>query len=87
SFPSYKHEGPFSELSQIIWVKQYRNTKICLGDNYFSQNPHPRLRATHGMLYLKKISIDEFYEHSVKIKEYTEGASNKKIREKIYEKT
>jgi glucosamine-6-phosphate deaminase len=87
SFPSYKHEGPFSELSQIIWVKQYRNTKVCLGDNYFSQNPHPRLRATHGMLYLKKISIDEFYEHSVKIKEYTEGASNKKIREKIYEKT
>jgi len=73
SFPSYKHEGPFSELSQIIWVKQYRDIKICLGDNYFSQNPHPRLRATHGMLYLKKISIDEFYEHSVKIKEYTEG--------------
>ncbi len=87
SFPSYKHEGPFSELSQIIWVKQYRNIKVCLGDNYFSQNPHPRLRATHGMLYLKKISLDEFYEHSVKIKEYTEGTSNKRIREVISEKT
>lgn len=80
SFPSYKHEGPFSELSQIIWVQQYRDIKICLGDNYFSQNPHPRLRATHGMLYLKKISLDEFYEHSVKIKEYTEGASKKQLR-------
>jgi glucosamine-6-phosphate deaminase len=87
SFPSYKHEGPFSELSQIIWVKQYRNIKVCLGDNYFSQNPHPRLRATHGMLYLKKISLDEFYEHSIKIKEYTEGTSNKRIREVISEKT
>ena len=87
SFPSYKHEGPFSELSQIIWVKQYRDIKVCLGDNFFSQNLHPRLRATHGMLYLKKISLDEFYEHSVKIKEYTEGASNKKIREKISKKT
>lgn len=80
SFPSYKHEGPFSELSQIIWVKQYRDIKVCLGDNYFSQNPHPRLRATHGMLYLKKISLNEFYEHSVKIKEYTEGSSNKELR-------
>jgi len=80
SFPSYKHEGPFSELSQIIWVKQYRDIKVCLGDNYFSQNPHPRLRATHGMLYLKKISLDEFYEHSVKIKEYTEGSSSKELR-------
>jgi len=80
SFPSYKHEGPFSELSQKIWVKQYRDIKVCLGHNYFSQNPHPRLRATHGMLYLKKISLDEFYEHSVKIKEYTEGTSNKELR-------
>ncbi len=80
SFPSYKHEGPFSELSQIIWAKQYRDIKVCLGDNYFSQNPHPRLRATHGMLYLKKISLDEFYEHSVKIKEYTEGTSRKELR-------
>lgn len=80
SFPSYKHEGPFSELSQKIWVKQYRDIKVCLGHNYFSQNPHPRLRATHGMLYLKKISLDEFYDHSVKIKEYTEGAFNKKLR-------
>ena len=66
SFPSYKHEGPFSELSHKIWVQQYRDIKICLGHNYFSQNPHPRLRATHGMLYLKKISLDEFYDHSVK---------------------
>jgi glucosamine-6-phosphate deaminase len=80
SFPSYKHEGPFSELSQKIWVKQYRDIKVCLGHNYFSQNPHPRLRATHGMLYLKKISLDEFYDHSVKIKEYTEGLSNKELR-------
>jgi glucosamine-6-phosphate deaminase len=80
SFPSYKHEGPFSELSQIIWAKQYRDIKVCLGDNYFSENPHPRLRATHGMLYLKKLSLDEFYEHSVKIKEYTEGFSDKELR-------
>ena len=80
SFPSYKHDGPFSELSQKIWVKQYRDIKICLGDNYFSQNPHPRLRATHGMLYLKKISLDEFYDHSIKIKEYTEGISDKDSR-------
>jgi len=80
SFPSYKHEGPFSELSQKIWVKQYRDIKVCLGHNYFSQNPHPRLRATHGMLYLKKISLNEFYDHSVKIKEYTEGVSDKELR-------
>ena len=67
-------------IRSIIWVKQYRDIKICLGDNYFSQNPHPRLRATHGMLYLKKLSLDEFYEHSVKIKEYTEGFSDKELR-------
>jgi glucosamine-6-phosphate deaminase len=80
SFPSYKHEGPFSELSQIIWAAQYRDIKVCLGDDYFSENPHPRLRATHGMLYIKKLSLDEFYEHSVKIKDYTEGFSDKGFR-------
>jgi len=42
SFPSYEHDGPFSELSQRIMVEQYNMLKTCLGkDFFFSQESHP----------------------------------------------
>ena len=62
SFPSYEHDGPFSELAQKIQVEQYAMMKTCLGKEYFQKHAHPRLRAARGMIFLKDMSLGEFYE-------------------------
>lgn len=61
SFPSYEHDGPFSELARRIQVEQYATLKACLGDDYFLKHDHPRLRAARGMIFLKEMALDEFF--------------------------
>jgi len=74
SFPSYEHDGPFSELSQKIQVEQYNMLKTCLGkDFFFSNDSHPRLRAARGMIYLKEMNLPEFYEKVRELKKLTEA--------------
>ncbi|MFI5252530.1 MAG: glucosamine-6-phosphate deaminase [Bacteroidota bacterium] len=73
SFPSYEHDGPFSELAQKIHVEQYEMIKTCLGNDYFLNNPHPRLRAARGMIFLREMSLPEFYEKVRELKNITEA--------------
>ncbi len=73
SFPSYEFDGPFSRLAQQIMVSQYQKITNCLGQDYFFQNDHPRLRAAHGFNFLKKMSLKEFYEHSMELRKSTEN--------------
>ncbi len=49
SFPSYEHDGPFSELAQKIQVEQYAMVKCCLGNDFFLKHTHPRLRRASLM--------------------------------------
>jgi len=72
SFPSYEHDGPFSELAQQIQVEQYKFLKTCLGEDFFYQNEHPRLRAARGMIYLKEMNLAEFFENVRELKKRTE---------------
>ena len=72
SFPSYEHDGPFSELAQKIQVEQYKFVKTCLGNDYFLKNDHPRLRAARGMIYLKEMELPEFFEMVRELKRKTE---------------
>ena len=37
SFPSYEHDGPFSELAQQIQVEQYDMMKTCLGHEFLPE--------------------------------------------------
>jgi glucosamine-6-phosphate deaminase len=60
SFPSYEHDGPFSDLSQKIWVEQFKRVQLILGKDYFYDNPSPKIRATHGMIYHREMTPDEF---------------------------
>ena len=60
SFPSHDYDGKFSELTQKIWVQQLKQVQLLLGKNYFYQNEHPLLRATHGLIYIKEMSANEF---------------------------
>ncbi len=73
SFPSYEHDGPFSELAQKVQVDQYRIVKTCLGKDFFLKNSHPRLRAARGMIYLKEMSLPEFFARVRELRKKTEN--------------
>lgn len=74
SFPSYEHEGPFSELAQLIQVEQYRMLKTCVGREFFYFHPAPLIRATRGLVFLRKMSLDEFYEYAGEMRRAIGGA-------------
>lgn len=62
-FPNPDFDGPFSELAESIWVKQLKDVQLILGKDYFYENPHPLIRATHGLLFLKQMNITDFLHH------------------------
>lgn len=64
SFPSYEHDGPFSELARRVQVDQYQKLKTCLGREWFQEHSSPLIRATRGFVYLKEMALEEFYERS-----------------------
>ena len=72
SFPSYEHDGPFSELAQKIQVGQYGMIKTILGKDFFLKNGHPRLRAARGMIFLREMALGEFYDMVRELKKVTE---------------
>ena len=73
SFPSYEHDGPFSELAQKIQVQQYSMIRTCLGKEFFQQNIHPRLRGARGMIFLTEMSLPQFYEKVRQLRKITEA--------------
>jgi glucosamine-6-phosphate deaminase len=73
SFPSYEHDGPFSELAQKTQVDQYHALKTCLGREYFNEHPSPLIRATRGLVFLKSLTLAEFYERSRALRKSTEN--------------
>jgi glucosamine-6-phosphate deaminase len=73
SFPSYDYDGPFSELAQRIQVEQYQMLKTCLGREFFNEHSNALIRATRGMVFLKSMNLNEFYQHSRKLRKSTEN--------------
>ena len=73
SFPSYELDGPFCDLVQKIWVEQIQTLQLVLGRDFWYQNNHPRLRAAHGALFLKELSVDEFLTEARRLEEFIEG--------------
>ncbi|MCL4538787.1 MAG: glucosamine-6-phosphate deaminase [Bacteroidetes bacterium] len=72
SFPSYEHDGPFSELAQRIQVRQYQRVKTCLGRQYFNEHPSPLIRATRGLVFAKLMNLQEFYDTCLALRKSTE---------------
>lgn len=73
SFPSYELDGKFSELTKRIWVEQLKQIQLLLGKNYFYENESPRIRSTHGLLYFKEMTVDEFLIHARDLEKSMEG--------------
>ena len=73
SFPSYQHDGKFSDLTKRIWVEQLKTLQLLLGKNFFYQHDSPRVRTTHGLLFFKEMSLDEFLTHARDLEKSMEG--------------
>lgn len=73
SFPSYEYDGTFSGLTQKIWVEQLKDIQLLLGKSFFYQNSHPRIRAAHGMLYFRELTVDQFLEQARELEKSMEG--------------
>ena len=74
SFPSYEHEGPFSELAQRIQVEQYNRIKTCLGREWFHNHPSPLIRATRGLAFLNVMTPDEFFDSCRQLRKSVEDS-------------
>jgi glucosamine-6-phosphate deaminase len=68
SFPSYEHDGTFSELAQKIWVEQLSHLTDLLGKEYFYNSPNPLLRRSYGAIYLKDMSYKEFSDYLIPVR-------------------
>ena len=73
SFPSHELDGPFSDLSQQVWVEQFKRVQLILGKDFFYENESPKIRATHGMIFYKEMSLNEFLIHARELEKSTEG--------------
>ncbi|MEX2371538.1 MAG: hypothetical protein WD578_11060 [Bacteroidales bacterium] len=73
SFPSYLYDGKFSELAINIWVDQLKDIQLVLGKDYFYQNPSPRVRTTHGLIYYKEMNVEEFLLQARELEKSMEG--------------
>jgi glucosamine-6-phosphate deaminase len=73
SFPSYDLDGPFSDLSQHIWVEQFKRVQLILGKDFFYENDSPKIRSTHGMIFHKEMELDEFLMHARELEKSMEG--------------
>lgn len=76
SFPSYQLDGKFSDLTKKTWVEQLKQIQLLLGKNHFYLNNSPRVRSTHGLLYFKEMSVDEFLAHARDLEKSMEGFAN-----------
>ncbi|RKY70467.1 MAG: glucosamine-6-phosphate deaminase [Candidatus Latescibacterota bacterium] len=75
SFPSYEYDGPFCDLAQKIIVEQYATIKTCLGRDSFYASNVPRLRATRGLMFIRSMSLEEFFDETRSLKRRTECPS------------
>lgn len=73
SFPSWEYDGPFCRLAQQIQVDQFQKVRLCVGKDFFSKSTMPRFRAAHGLIFLKELTLKEFYEHSKELRKLTEN--------------
>lgn len=75
SFPSYQLDGKFSQLTQRIWVEQLKQIQLLLGKNFFYQHEKPLIRATHGLIYIRELNVDQFLAQAEELEKSMEGVA------------
>jgi glucosamine-6-phosphate deaminase len=75
SFPSYQLDGKFSHLTQRVWVEQLKQIQLLLGKNFFYQHERPLVRATHGLIYFRELTVDQFIQQADELEKSMEGVA------------
>ena len=73
SFPSWEYDGPFCRLAQRVQVDQYNIIRKCLGKDFFLNHDFKRVKSAKGLVFLKELTLNEFYQHSTELKKLTES--------------
>lgn len=73
SFPSYSHNGKFSTVAKRIWVNQLNDIQLLLGKNYFYLHERAKVRASHGLIFFRDMSVDEFLATARELEKSIEG--------------
>ncbi|MFQ6604121.1 MAG: glucosamine-6-phosphate isomerase [Fidelibacterota bacterium] len=73
SYPSYELDGPFCDLTQKIWVEQHQLMELILGRDFWYRNEHPRLRAAHGVIFIRQLTVAEFLDTAQRLEKSMEG--------------
>ena len=53
--------------------EQHQLMELVLGRDYWYQNSHPRLRATHGLLFFKEMNFEVFLNQARMLEKLVEG--------------
>ena len=56
-------------LYDLLWVDSHE----LLGHDFFLNNDNKRIKAAKGMIFLKELSLDEFFQHSRELRKLTEN--------------
>ncbi|GAA0880716.1 hypothetical protein GCM10009119_36860 [Algoriphagus jejuensis] len=73
SFPSYSHNGKFSTVAKRTWVGQLNDIQLLLGKNYFYQHDRAKVRASHGLIFFRDMSVEEFLATARELEKSIEG--------------
>lgn len=68
-FPSYEHNGSFSELAEKIWRSQYDDVCSQLGEEFFQNSDNPALKQACGMIYIKDMTYEKFNEYMISVRQ------------------
>jgi len=47
--------------------------KRVMGRDFWYEHTHPRVRAAHGLVYLKEMELEEFYTRARELQKVTES--------------
>lgn len=72
AFPSFEHDGPFSELSMTIQKRQLAELKRLLGNEYFDNHPSPLVRNASGFVLIKQMPKHDFLVYAEDLKRKTQ---------------
>jgi glucosamine-6-phosphate deaminase len=72
SFPSHELDGPFSWLARKIQVKQFEQVRKFVGEDFFLKHEDHGMRACCAMVYLRDMSLKEFYSKSEELRHMAE---------------